>query len=474
MYIFAEPVTEEQVDDLQSRSNAHIEEFEREILGLPKTEDGAQPEEEDNQWENIQAMVQKAMDHDELGVEELGNNTELPSSESAKSAQNGINNEEAELLGGHDEITTNDIDGFEANGAAVEQPENDSRNVADGWANDEEAITKRMECDVDREGRARAIGDTERIEDEKDKAHVDDRDRVDISSSIDEQGSVTGDMVQKSNVGDMTAQEVSHEPKFFSATTAQTETGAQEVFNADSKMEQDNLLTRTSKSQESSISSASTEDDSPFKQILQAFTPSTSASSPELSEPQSPAPPPVFNATADASFLNEIAAEHITASKTKRPTVLAMTLTIRNKVNNKYVTRPTNIVSSPSSSTFTSNTSRTSDSTSPITAHPSGHSSKWTVEYTLTDVVDQDRARALYHACQERRRKKLERAEEEDDGDQEEQWYLRKMRALAAEGKKYRKGLDQQDDGRKVVVLGREGEWQPDTTAGLGGQQESR
>ena len=74
MYVFAEPVTEEQVVEIQGRNDAKIREFESRILGLnrEKKSDDRDEQEEDSKWDNIQASVQEAMDEDELSVDEPG------------------------------------------------------------------------------------------------------------------------------------------------------------------------------------------------------------------------------------------------------------------------------------------------------------------------------------------------------------------------------------------------------------------
>lgn len=67
MYIFAEPVTEDQMQEVQTRNAAKIEAFEREVLGLAPHEINAV--ERDNKWEEIQADVQETMDRDEQSLE---------------------------------------------------------------------------------------------------------------------------------------------------------------------------------------------------------------------------------------------------------------------------------------------------------------------------------------------------------------------------------------------------------------------
>jgi len=109
------------------------------------------------------------------------------------------------------------------------------------------------------------------------------------------------------------------------------------------------------------------------------------------------------------------------------PNILAMTLTLRNKINNSYVLRPEKITAED----------------------------KWSIEYSLSDIPDARRAQALYEACQTRRKKKMESNEvkREEEG---LSWYLRNLRELSRKGVEWRKGVDEKDRANRVWVLGRE------------------
>lgn len=74
MYVFAEPVTEEQVAEIQSRNSAQVQEFERKVLNLTRG-NGSETnhaQKLDPNWEKIQADVQEAMEKDELSVDGSG------------------------------------------------------------------------------------------------------------------------------------------------------------------------------------------------------------------------------------------------------------------------------------------------------------------------------------------------------------------------------------------------------------------
>ena len=123
---------------------------------------------------------------------------------------------------------------------------------------------------------------------------------------------------------------------------------------------------------------------------------------------------------ADAPFLEEI-------DQTAGPLrdVLAMTLTVRNKVNGSFVLRPENITAAD----------------------------RWSLEYSLVDVPDAGRARALYEACRARRKKKLDAPMPVED-EAMMNYYMRNLRTLSEQGRQWRKDMDEKDRGRPVQILG--------------------
>lgn len=123
----------------------------------------------------------------------------------------------------------------------------------------------------------------------------------------------------------------------------------------------------------------------------------------------------------------------------------AMTLTIRSRVNGRYVERPTHLTPED----------------------------KWAVEYSLAEISPPSRAWALYEATKERRRKLFERIHGMDDlaaataagkdgggngggrrrggsGD----GFIEKLREMSFRGREWREGMDRREEGVEKVVLG--------------------
>lgn len=103
--------------------------------------------------------------------------------------------------------------------------------------------------------------------------------------------------------------------------------------------------------------------------------------------------------------------------------LMGFILRARNKVNGKLELRPVDLDDSDS----------------------------WDVEYTLEDLPH-DRAVSLYSQCRARRARQQKLTQKEDVA---ADYYLRKMKRLAENGRHVRKNIDRNDAGRPIVVLDR-------------------
>ena len=79
MYIFAEPVTETQIHEIQSENDAEIAAYERKVLGLHDDIEGGPQEDEDGKWAALQADVEEEMDKDEVSVNSPVADSSVPS-----------------------------------------------------------------------------------------------------------------------------------------------------------------------------------------------------------------------------------------------------------------------------------------------------------------------------------------------------------------------------------------------------------
>ncbi|KAI9842091.1 MAG: hypothetical protein M1838_003275 [Thelocarpon superellum] len=122
-------------------------------------------------------------------------------------------------------------------------------------------------------------------------------------------------------------------------------------------------------------------------------------------------------AAGDGKWLDEVDKDQqeLRCQSHDRP-ILAMTLTIRNKVNGQYVIRPETLQ----------------------------ESDLWSVEYALAEIQTQTRAWSLYRACRERRKKALDSADE-DGADAAANFYVRRLWEMSKKGKKWRRQQDLAD-----------------------------
>ena len=312
MYIFAEPVTEEQVEEIQSNNTAKIHEFERNILGLVRGKGSSKinSREDDSKWEDIRADVQEAMDKDELSMDESGQNEEA-------------NNEDLEGIGSAPDRPT----------VFEQDPLYNRKSPAD--AQDDVIVPP-----IEREGDDCDSDEVDREEEPRKEVGVD-------------KGPDTDEVTESLNAKDDTSSSPEAQPS--------------DALNKDGQQE--------------------------------------------------------YQTQADQPFLDSIDQEAAKAdidAESSSEDILAMTLTLRNKVNGEDVLRPESMTATD----------------------------EWSVEYSLVEVPVPSRARALYKACQSRRSKKME----PEDSDVVS-GFVQKLRNLSANGRAWRKEQDQRDEKEPVQVL---------------------
>ncbi|MCJ1393798.1 hypothetical protein MMC18_006674 [Xylographa bjoerkii] len=402
MYIFAEPVTEDEVNELQSRNQAKIEELERELLGLHKDEENA---EEDCQWDDIQAKVEEAMEKDERGEERL----RVP----VASENTALEHEIEDYV---EASTLNEAN--ERNGAEV-----DHEILAAATTEIEEHDGGQDEVD----GQGEAVSDSDQALSKKEdvvehtKGDEEERDLLSEIKHTSEDEAVPESQTHLEHLQDFPGGDGDVELPNNQATT----------------QEQDR---QSNNPEQGTPNQAEGDPAFPYQHIV--------ASNQTMGSDK----PPNFDSKADSAFLNTLTAERSTSVPNTHPPVLAMTLTVRNKVDGKYVLRPENITSPKPPYA-----SETVISFSSPRAAAAKSNQGWSIEYTLTDVENDDRAWALYQACQARRKKRLD-PEETDEENERAQRYVQLMRELNLRGKKWRAGMEREESGKKAVVLGINGE----------------
>ena len=393
MYIFAEPVTEEQVEELQNTNLARAQEFERTVLGRDPSQD------QGPKWEDIHANMEKTMDEDELSLGD-GKAFADPESESDHVSLIGdadsSDNTPEEDEGGTDGVAA--ADGEDAEDDLEEGEEEGVEAGEDGEEEDEDAEEEEEGEDEENEEKE----DEEQEEEEEDEEQEDgDKEAEDNKGEETERASLT------SESGEFEQSDGLEPPD----ETASDALGDHDHTSND--LEDSDSTDGHGESEMSGTISA---------------TPDDSASSTSDSADKVEATPEA-GTQADQPFIEDLISENAQRERSTDD-ILAMTLSIRNKVNGSHVLRPTEM---------------TADD-------------KWEVEYLVEEVKEQARALALYEACKTRRQKKLETFRSPEGEEQVLSNYVRKLRALATSGRAWRKEIDRKDEetGKPTTVLGRE------------------
>ncbi|KAI4095525.1 MAG: hypothetical protein LQ339_007212 [Xanthoria mediterranea] len=379
MYIFAEPVTEEQITKVQTANDAKIQEFEQQVCGAK--------EEEDQGWENLQANVQDAMDedlrdpnHDE-GRQDLD---PILTSTKKDNARQLASSDDSSPVDPNNPITT----------AAAEDEED-------------------MDDDDSDEDEGREEEDEEDEEDDDETEEQDDDDEV-VPEGILVDNAVGRDTETYADArSDIEERYPQHEVKdrVMAPTIAENReelaTGAGE------------------QTKERGVGEESTKAESPEGSDSKSSSAIASDSKAESAETDA-AMEGFDGENGDDSQKTVAGDRREPSAGPEGKEVLALTLTIRNKVNKSYVLRPENL----------------------------GAKDQWTMEYSLDEVSKPDRAWSLYQACQMRRKKKLDDVNRRGESDDEVDAYIRRLREMSRKGAEWRKKQDEKDRALPVQVLG--------------------
>lgn len=526
MYIFAKPVTKEDIDEVQNAGKSSIEAFEKEMLGIAKEEadadsepivenDDVVDEDDDTEessvaqemssleaWKEVRHMVEDAVNDDELGVgavreaiedslEQSGLLHARSSAEARRyvdallSALTSDNPSEpiAQSLGA---LTEEDIevDEDDAPSSLLEKPESelelsgDEQSILGGKVetkqsqNDEEQeesteiLGTNDQPKIDETGNGNSISQPETAT-ESPEDHTQEVDQsVDIAT-LEEPPVAESDETVSINEGlsskeadvetskAMEEDEVEEEDEETDDFDDEIETeGSKKEPNTASSMSplKDLISKMARRIDEKAVSEeadSSLDNSSKLKEFERILGELIARSKDEQVHPQqdktSTEPDAEGKSLAEEgdslaegiksieSQLKEAGkAEEPSAKSSKRkaaededdPNLFGMVLTIKNKVNNEYVTRPENLKKSDN----------------------------WTVEYNVEEIKGK-RAQTIYSQCLTRRRKILE-----DAGDRDSEWYSMfrgQLRKRTSSGRKYRAAEIARAMGKPVHVLGR-------------------
>jgi hypothetical protein len=346
MYIFAEPVTEDDIQKIQDSKKAEIEEYERTVLGIQRepTPEEIKNQQEEAEWEELQAKVEDSMDNDEL---ETLDESEIP-----------------------DEISDDGavVDSDRLNSSAVDEGHPGSADRS----SDEHLFALDSEVKHANEDDAE-FGKVVEKHIQHDEASEAGDDELGLQDTPYSGVEGKGDLVTMNNL-DVVENHRTDE-SLMDALALNIEAGH---IREDGNEAVTNLKTDENVAEEA-VKIADTDHQSKYK-------------------------------------------GHSRKSNTD---LLAMTLTIRNKVNGVYVVRPENM----------------------------GSNDSWSVEYALAEVPKPEQSQILYQKTQRRRALILKR-DKKDAKTNFHQSYSRKLTELSSQGRKWRQEQNEIDRAKPVTVLG--------------------
>jgi len=405
MYIFAEPVAETKIEKIQATNKRKIEEFEREVLGV--TSSSLTEEEKEAEWAKLRAKVEEEMQSDELGLEspdqakddvefdELVIQEQLKAGEAFASTaieEDGEENEEDEedeedVLVEELEDDDEHLDEEEGREEEIlEEEENDEEseetNLDDNNLNQHDTAEENLEDDLE---------ETEetRISEEHNLAKADEALRDDVEE-IEEQHLDDHATTEENTIEHLEQAEKSEslqEQDLEEHKTAE-DIIAQDLEEAD-RLEESADEEETAATEEDTDETPVDENEPSIKKALANLTSQGILSGPTVKEAM------IEEASKHAAITRAMDEERPRKKQLKHTTgvaranepapelnpLLAMTLVIRNKVNDQYVTRPEKLESHD----------------------------KWDVEYALSEVPKLESAHRLYKMTKVRRARALTR-----------------------------------------------------------------
>ncbi|KAF9881169.1 hypothetical protein CkaCkLH20_01319 [Colletotrichum karsti] len=412
MYIFAKPVTAEEIDDIQSSQAEEIAEYEKQILGLVQGQPGDQATA--SEAEDMESEAEQALD--EVGEASMAESQrQFTWEEMQDKVEAAIEDDSL----GVDHVREAIRDALEQSGLLKARTSEEARGYVDSLL---EVLTRNEATEDDQQGATINV----------------------------ETGSLTFEVGQG---GDLNVVDKASQPTEEESLT--------DVANKNAEATEAQLLQEAASSVESQTTDAGVSRDTSLKELILQLA-STVDEKVEFDDVEQPDEEPVSDVSKLRTFgriLSELVAKSkevgSEAEETSSPSgesskqveveeqkteqtedsdsapapeeeeeLLGMHLTVRNKVNGLDVVRP------------------------PRTAE----SWDWSLEYSLNELPS-DQARRIYQAVKQRRRKVLER----EDGDRDREWYKMfkgRLKQLSEEGRVYRKEKDAESQKRPVHVYG--------------------
>ncbi|PMD28402.1 Pet127-domain-containing protein, partial [Hyaloscypha hepaticicola] len=362
MYIFAEPVEEKVVEKIQATNKRKIERFEREVLGISTEKLTA--EQKEAEWASLRAKVEERLQQDELGIETAADDAEAETGADLDEVSVEEQQKAIEILA---TMTIEDGEGDEGNDddedQLIEESDNDEQSLEEEEMHDEESDETALE-DGDDIMEDSALDEQSIFE----ETIADDAEEPDESL---EKHDVNENDIAEEHLSD-DVEEMEHsarlEDQDFEEQVSTEDIVAQDLEEAErlGAPDQDEGKRYTELIEKGDIETDGTLKGSTIKEAVMSETAKQKANARE------------GFARRQADEAAKSTAETPDNEPDLKP-LLAMTLVIRNKVNNRYVERPEDL----------------------------WEHDKWEVEYALSEISSLESAHKLYKMTKARRQKTL-------------------------------------------------------------------
>ncbi|KAJ8064764.1 hypothetical protein OCU04_007075 [Sclerotinia nivalis] len=468
MYIFAEPMEEEEIQKIQDTNKAEIEAFEARVLGLhgaKGTEEEQLEERKNAEWEDLRAKIEESMENDEF---EIKSAKEIAESLLEHHDVTGLTLDEVEQrveeflsTSSYNEQGEVDATGQNENGLWKEEEnvdvDEEGDEITDGneeieHDDDIEKTTAEVDEDADEENDEDSGEEENEDDDEEDDEEEEEDNEEAEESDAEKELENSNDDVKTSDLTEIAVEETVIQEGLLADPAEETseaqksndESLEAETHESESVENEDLLIDsteETSEGQQSNDESFEAETNEPElvenEDLLIGSAEETSeaqqdndgsldsqASSTEESETSKE-----LDEKDDETSMADV--ESILPEEAPKE-ILAMHLAIRNKVDGAYTVRPEKL---------------TIDQ-------------KWTVEYALSEIPEQEKAMNLYKACQTRRKTALRRSDEPESKWAEERndRFIAHLKHLAKNGRAWRQKITKKEANEPVKTLEFRGE----------------
>lgn len=433
MYIFAEPMEEEEIQEIQNTNRAHIEAFEARVLGLHGGQGSELEGRKNAEWEELRAKIEESMENDEY---EIKSAREIAQSLVEHHDVTGLTLDEVEQRVEEFLSSSSYSDPCEGGNKLWREEKSvdadeERDEVIEGDAeielhDDMEKATAEVDEDADEE-----IDEDEEEEDEEENEEADEEeDEGDEDKSVEDEDGEHENTEDKHEVEELKESDAEiNEDELIEIATEETiiheslladpaEDTSEVQQNEDSlekvKIPEPELAQKEDLMVDSAEETQDVDQSIDNSSNIEESTADGSESSEQIG---------VNN---DKSLMEDFGA--ILPKEEAPKQILAMHLAIRNKVNGEYVVRPQELKASD----------------------------KWTVEYALSEIPDQEKAMNLYKACQTRRRTALTKSEDAEANSwaaDRNNRFIKTLKNLAKRGRLLRQKMTEKEAHAPVKTL---------------------